>query len=87
MGLPISDRVGGLGAIRVDFEDGGMYFSAATGTHWVEGPLYKAFRANGWLTGLGLPKTDRYRVGSRLRIDFQRGSLLYDPATGRVVRL
>jgi len=86
MGLPVTDVTSNASWGRVSLENGAIYSGRSTGVHYVPGALYRAFVAAGAVAGMGLPRTDPYVTGSKRRIDFQKGSLVLDPATGKVVR-
>ena len=87
MGYPVSEA-GRRGTWdQVSMQHGSMYSSSTTGTHYVPTALYRAYLAGGGTNWLGLPTSDPHPWGTRTRIDFQKGSLALDPATGKVVRV
>jgi uncharacterized protein with LGFP repeats len=70
------------------FQHGGIYVRTGLGTHEVHGALYTAYNTRGGPTGsLGFPVSSVYTSGSKRRSDFENGSLVYDPATGQVIRI
>jgi len=87
MGYPVSEAVRHTTWYQVLMQDGSMYSGSTTGTHYVPTALYRAYQAGGGPNWLGLPTSDPRTWGTRTRIDFQKGSLAYDPATGKVVRI
>ena len=88
LGYPISGRINVTGGTRMDMQFGGMYASAATGVHWVARAMDTAYRKKyGGVAGLGFPTVDYRPWGSRFRADFQRGVLVWDPATNVVTKL
>lgn len=76
------------GGTQQIFLNGGLYSSAATGVHMVDGPIYTEYVHLGGPAGtLGFPTTDPYASDGLTRVDFQHGSLVFDPSTGTVTRL
>lgn len=68
-----------------DFENGGIYWSGATGAHSVYGAIYGTWSRLGWEAGpLGLPTTsERATADGRGRYnDFEVGSIYWTPGTG-----
>jgi hypothetical protein len=74
----------GLGRYNV-FQDGSIYWSAATGAFEVHGAIRDKWAALGWEVGaLGYPISDETPTasgGGRFSV-FQRGSIYWSPATG-----
>ncbi len=69
------------------FQHGVICLRDGLGTHEVHGALYTAYNAAGGASGsLGFPVSDVYTSGPNRRSDFEHGSLIYDPKTGRVIR-
>lgn len=88
LGFPIGTPITIGAARRVHFQHGNMYTSAATGTHYVVGDVFRRYSALGGATGpLGLPTSDAYSWKGKRRVDFQGGSLVEDPATRAITRL
>jgi hypothetical protein len=70
------------------FQHGVICVRYGAGTHEVHGALYTAYNSYGGASGsLGFPVTNVHSDGSKRRSDFEHGSLIYDPATGRVTRI
>ena len=79
--LPTSGRDG----VYNLFEDGAVYWSAATGAHAMVGPVHTTWVGLGWeRSRLGWPTRDAYAVPGGLRTDFQGGSITVATATGAV---
>ena len=87
LGYPTRDEltlVNG-GAVSV-FQKGALYWTRATGAHWLGGDLLTAYGAQGYERGpLGYPTSDPHPVAGGTRVDFQRGSLTLTPS-GQVLR-
>ncbi|MCW2682985.1 MAG: repeat protein, partial [Blastococcus sp.] len=67
----------------VRFERGDVYWSAATETQAVAGPVAAAYWARGGSgSPLGFPTRTTYAVTGGTRTDFQRGSMTLTTATG-----
>ncbi len=85
LGYPLSDEQGaqdGLGRFNT-FQNGAVYWSAATGVHAVRGAIRSRWTAEGAQAGpLGYPVSDEYSVTGGARSDFQRGSITWDAVTG-----
>ena len=85
LGYPVDDLVELPGGVWQEFEDGGVYWSEATGPRGVSGETHDAYTARGGATGfLGYPTTDET---CGLRADgcvqrFQGGSVYWSPTTG-----
>jgi hypothetical protein len=70
------------------FQRGMIYIINGLGTREVHGAIYTSYASLHGPTGpLGYPRTNVYTSGGRRRSDFEHGSLIYDPATGRVTRI
>ena len=79
--LPTSGRTG----VYNLFEDGAVYWSAATGAHAMVGPVHSTWVGLGWEgSRLGWPTRGAYAVPGGLRTDFQGGSITVATATGAV---
>ena len=92
LGYPSSDEVAALGGQgRLNgFEHGMIFWTPATGPHYVLfGPLFNSWSSGGREAGpLGYPISDSYTVNLvEQRVDFQHGSLLYNPVTGTVTQI
>ncbi|SHG72488.1 Ig-like domain-containing protein [Geodermatophilus nigrescens] len=85
LGYPTVPQVVIRGGVMQRFEDGGVYWSPATGSHGVSGPIWDTWSATGWEFGaLGYPVTDEVcglRDGGCFQ-HFQRGSIYSTPGTG-----
>ncbi len=88
LGFPTTDELpaaGGRGRHN-DFQNGSVYWSAATGAHSVLGRVRAAWLERGGAAGaLGLPTSEPYADGGLTRSDFQGGYITEDPRTGTVV--
>jgi len=85
LGYPTTDeRVTPDGRGRYNhFQVGSVYWSPATGAHDVRGAIRSTWAQNGWEAGpLGYPVSGEYAVPGGRRSDFQRGSIVWDAATG-----
>ena len=85
LGYPVGDEGALPGGVWQEFEDGAVFWSAATGSHGVSGPIGELYvSAGGPAGGLGYPTTDEYcglRGGGCYQL-FQGGSIYWPPATG-----
>jgi uncharacterized protein with LGFP repeats len=86
LGFPITnelvapDRVGRFN----HFAGGSIYWTPSTGAHEVRGAIRDRWASTGWELGsLGYPTSDEYDVAGGRRNDFQRGSIVWDAATGQ----
>ena len=69
----------------VDFENGKIYWSEATGAQIVQGAIEKAWAALGFETGsLGLPTSGETTTPSGISQSFQGGTLIFNLLTGIV---
>ena len=76
------------GARRVEFQHGEIFWSRATGAHFVRGALRARWRELGATGGrLGFPVSDEYAVPGGMRSDFQGGSLFWNARTGVVTQI
>lgn len=65
------------------FDNGIILSSDQTGPHALWGAIGDIWAGTGMDLGpLGLPVNEEYQDGNLLRVDFQNGSVSYDPATG-----
>lgn len=67
------------------FENGSIYWSPATGAHFLRGVIAQKWAASNWENGpLGYPTSDELcgMVGGGCRQHFERGSIYWSPATG-----
>jgi len=71
------------------FQGGAVYWSPATGAHFIRGAIWQKWASMGWEAGqLGYPTSNEYAVAGGSQSDFQHGSLTWSQATGAVtVRL
>ena len=90
LGFPTSgERDAASGAGRYSsFQRGRISYSPATGTHSMGARIAAAYVQEGAEGGtLGFPTTDETVLDDgRRRVEFQGGTLTYDPATGEVIR-
>ncbi len=87
--LPIAAEADAGGGGRAQrFRGGRISWSSATGAHWMGSAIAAEYVRLGAEGGsLGYPVADEAALsGGRRRVRFQRGTLTYDPATGRVTR-
>jgi uncharacterized protein with LGFP repeats len=83
LGYPIGDQTALPGGLWQAFEDGGVYWSAATGSHGVSGPIGDLYAsAGGPAGGLRYPTTDEHCDSVGCSQSFQGGSVYWSPATG-----
>ena len=87
LGYPINDTYCGLvgaGCFQ-RFQGGNLYWSSATGAHFVRGGIFERWGASGWEGGpLGYPTSDENcgLVKNGCFETFTGGSIYYSPATG-----
>jgi uncharacterized protein with LGFP repeats len=87
LGYPTGDGFCGLrdGGCFQPFQGGSLYWSQASGAHWVRGPIRDAWATEGWEGGwLGYPLTDEdcSLPGGGCTTHFQRGTIYWTAATG-----
>ncbi len=85
LGFPTTDEFNALkaGARVSRFENGAIYWSAATGAHEVHQYIFARYLALGGEKGfLGLPKTDEIGVAAGGRCDFEGGSIYRSELSG-----
>jgi hypothetical protein len=86
LGPPVEAERPVLGGRARTYQNGRIYWSAATGAHEVHGPILAAYLTrNGPAGCLGLPLTDVVRVTNGARSTFQRGTIRYRRASGEFV--
>lgn len=67
------------------FQNGVVMQSKDTGVRTLIGEFAKAWAEGDNATKLGLPTTDQYNIGGRkVKVDFQGGSIVYNPDTSSV---
>ena len=82
LGAPTGIEVGvGTGKMR-PYEKGNIYWSAATGAHFVWGGNLSRYLAFGGPAVLGFPTADEVEISGGARADFQGGKIFWSPATG-----
>ncbi|SDO32735.1 N-acetylmuramoyl-L-alanine amidase [Geodermatophilus sp. DSM 45219] len=87
LGLPTSDVTGtpnGAGSYA-HFQNGSVYWTAASGAHTVGGPVRDRWSATGWENGpLGFPVSDWGTTpdGKAQFVHFQKGSVYWSQDTG-----
>ncbi|WP_432543934.1 LGFP repeat-containing protein [Kineococcus sp. SYSU DK002] len=74
------------GAVVQQYQGGELYWSAATGAHSVRGAFRATYAAGGFERGLGLPTTEEIPTATGVIQRFERGTLAWDRASGRVTR-
>jgi uncharacterized protein with LGFP repeats len=85
LGAPRTDEVCGLagGGCSREFTGGSVYWSPATGAHWVRGAVAAQGAPPGGAGGLlGYPTTDEVALANGAANVFQGGSVYFSPATG-----
>ncbi|MCG7232291.1 N-acetylmuramoyl-L-alanine amidase [Corynebacterium propinquum] len=65
------------------FDNGVIIDSETAGTNALWGEIAKAW-ANGGFEKLGLPTSEQYQHGQKIRVNFQGGNITYDPSTGEL---
>ena len=88
LGYPTSPMVqtvdGGWYQHYAGSDGGSIFWTYGTGAHEVYGPIRHRYAQVGWHRGeLGYPTTGVYAVDGGSRVDFQRGSIVLDSATGQ----
>lgn len=86
LGMPSTDIVPTtqLGAQRMSFVGGIIYYRKDVGAHVLTGPVLDRYAREGYTTGwLGLPTSDVYVVSGGLRADFENGWIAWDESTNR----
>ena len=87
LGYPLTDEAGVPGGAFSNFQHGVIYWSPATGAHWLDGAILDAWAADGYQAGaLGFPASDPHAVAGGTQVDFQYGSLTLT-TTGQVQRV
>ncbi|MFW3171959.1 N-acetylmuramoyl-L-alanine amidase [Geodermatophilus sp. CPCC 206100] len=84
LGVPTSDQwpTRDRDGRYVLFANGAVYWSPATGTHEIVGPVHQQWVALGWEHGrLGYPVSGSIPTATGWRTDFQGGSISYDTTT------
>jgi uncharacterized protein with LGFP repeats len=82
LGAPTGIEVGvGNGKMR-PYQNGNIYWSAATGAHFVWGGNLQRYVAFGGPAVLGFPTADEVGIPGGSRSDFQGGKIFWSPATG-----
>lgn len=87
LGYPVGDGVCGLagGGCFQPFERGNLYWSQASGAHFLSGPVGDRWGTTGWEYGsLGYPVSDLTATpnGAAQFVHFQRGSVYWSAGTG-----
>ena len=85
LGAPRSAPYYPAGGIAQDYENGSIFWSAATGAHEVHGVIATRYRQLSGPTGLlGFPTTDQRRTADAIGAynHFQKGSIFWSPSTG-----
>ena len=65
------------------FDNGVIVDSEATGVQALWGEIAKTW-ADGGYEQLGLPTSEQYQHGQKIRVNFQGGNITFDPSTGTV---
>ncbi|WP_338325453.1 N-acetylmuramoyl-L-alanine amidase [Prescottella subtropica] len=73
------------GQVYAFFQNGALVTSPLGGVMTVIGKIFQSWQSAGGVLGdIGLPISDEYRVDGGFRSDFERGSMIFDEATGQV---
>ena len=85
LGYPVTDEVCGLasGGCAQHFQGGSIYWSPATGTHWVVGAIRQRWSMLGWENGIGYPVANEVCGLTRggCYQGFERGGVYWSSAT------
>lgn len=82
LGYPTTDEVVVPGGSANTFQNGVIYWSPATGPHFVKGAILATWTALGRQQSfLGFPTSDEYPIASGLRNDFTGGGITWDRAS------
>ncbi len=77
-GAPSGEQESGPdGGAFVNFEHGVIFWSPATGAHFVSGDILVAFNDNGGLDALGYPTDDPKDTDGGVQVDFQKGHVTH----------
>ncbi|PTR22489.1 uncharacterized protein with LGFP repeats [Rhodococcus sp. OK519] len=89
----VGDAITGLlntatGQVYAFFQNGGIFTSPLGGVVTMLGKIFQTWTAAGGVMGdIGLPISDEYTVDGGKRSDFERGSMIFDEATGQVTTI
>ncbi|WP_420881333.1 N-acetylmuramoyl-L-alanine amidase [Rhodococcus sp. (in: high G+C Gram-positive bacteria)] len=89
----VGDAITGLlttatGQVYAFFQNGGIFSSPLGGVVTMIGKIFEQWTAAGGVMGdIGLPISDEYSVDGGKRSDFERGSMIFDEATGQVTTI
>lgn len=76
------------GQLYAIFQNGGIFTSPAGGAVSTIGKIFDTWQASGGvMSDIGLPISDEYSVDGGKRSDFERGSMIFDEATGQVTTI
>ncbi|CAB0518743.1 hypothetical protein FRC0126_01667 [Corynebacterium diphtheriae] len=68
------------------FQGGSIYWSSASGTHIISGPIREFWGSLGWeRSSLKFPTGEQYSAGGGVKQDFQGGSIQYFEPTGKAL--
>jgi uncharacterized protein with LGFP repeats len=81
-GWPTADTRSIEGGKTSEFAGGTMFSSAATGPHWLVGPVLARYLADDAPAVLGFPLADQAPVTGGEAAAFQKGSIYSSPSTG-----
>ncbi|MCZ2859553.1 N-acetylmuramoyl-L-alanine amidase, partial [Blastococcus sp. VKM Ac-2987] len=83
LGYPTTDESNAPGGTYTHFQGGSIYWSPATGAHYVKGAIYDTWAKTGYESGfLGFPTRDETNVRGGTFSLFQGGAVYWSPATG-----
>jgi hypothetical protein len=83
LGYPVTDEVPLADGAFTWFQNGAIYWSEATGAHWMNGPILDAWVRQGYERGpLGYPVGDVVTLADGAFSWYQNGALYWSPTTG-----
>ncbi|MFA5801085.1 MAG: hypothetical protein WC911_01270 [Thermoleophilia bacterium] len=81
-GLPTSDEYAVSGGRASDFQKGKIFWSAATGSQFMNGAILGRYLAMGGPASLGLPTSDEYATPGGRVSNLQSGRIYWSPESG-----
>jgi uncharacterized protein with LGFP repeats len=83
LGLPVTGELPAVGGAWSAFEYGRIYWSPASGAHWIRGAILQAWAGQRSEYGpLGYPTTDELPASNGAWTAFQGGRMYWSPSTG-----
>jgi hypothetical protein len=83
IGFPTTDVQTRKAGIVARFERGGIYARNQGAPFVVAGVIHTRYVAAGWIGALGWPASSNYTVTGGERVDFAKGSIVWNRSTGR----